>query len=136
MASTDERGPGSARDPAERTNDAALRYYPRLHAVSDHVRAHLKEPLTLADAAQVAGLERKYFSVYFKTKVGVCFTDWVRILRVRRAQELMGVEEYSITRVAFASGFRDVRTFERAFKLIAGVSPAAYRASHRPNHEE
>ncbi len=113
-------------------NGAPLEYYPRLGAVAEYVRAHLKDPITLADAARVAGLERKYFSAYFRSKVGLSFTQWRRLLRINQAKELMATREASIPRVAFASGFRDVRTFERAFKHVVGVPPAVYRAAVRP----
>lgn len=120
-------------DPDLRPNGDALAYYPRLCAVAEYVRAHLANRITLADAAKVAGLERKYFSAYFHSKVGISFSQWVRLLRVSRAKELMELREASIPRLAFASGFRDVRTFERAFKQFLGVPPAMYRASVRPD---
>jgi xylan 1,4-beta-xylosidase len=115
-----------------RLNGRALAYYPRLHAVEEYVQAHLRDRITLPDASQVAGLETKYFSAYFRSKVGIPFTKWLRLLRVNRARDLMQVREASIPRLAFASGFRDVRTFERAFKHFVGVPPAVYRASVRP----
>lgn len=119
-------------DPDLRLNGAALAYYPRLYAVAEYVTAHLTNRITLTDVSQVAGLERKYFSAYFRIKVGVPFTEWLRLLRVRRAKELIELRELSIPRLAFASGFRDVRTFERAFKRFVGVPPMVYRASVRP----
>lgn len=42
------------------------------------------------------------------------------------------IRDDSVARVAFAVGFRDVRTFERAFKRCVGLTPSAYRASVRP----
>ena len=47
---------------------------------------------------------------------GMSFTEWLRLLRVRRAKELMRTQEAPIPHLALASGFRDVRTFERTFK--------------------
>ena len=123
------RGP----NPDSRVNSAALTYYPRLGAVTEYVTAHLADRITLTDVSQIAGLERKYFSAYFRSKVGISFTEWLRLLRVSRAKELMSVRETSIPRLAFASGFRDVRTFERAFKHFLGIPPAMYRASVRPD---
>ncbi len=120
-------------DPDSRLDGAAFAYYPRLSAVAEYVRAHLRDRITLSDASRVARLERKYFSVYFKSKVGLSFTAWVRLFRVSRAKELMAVGETPIARLAYASGFRDVRTFERAFKRCVGVSPVVYRASVRPD---
>ena len=120
-------------DPDLRLNGDALEYYPRLGAVAKYVRTHLTDRLTLSDASRVAGLERKYFSAYFRSKVGISFTEWLRLLRVNRAVELMEVREASIPRLAFASGFRDVRTFERVFKRIVGIPPVMYRATMRPD---
>jgi len=124
----------SARRPDSHScpNSAAFAYYPRLSAVAEYVGAHLTDHISLAAASEVAGLERKYFSVYFRSKVGISFSEWLRFLRVTRAKNLMEVREASIPRLAYASGFRDVRTFERAFKRLVGVPPAMYRASVRP----
>lgn len=119
-------------DPELHPISAAFAYYPRLSAVAEYVVARLKDRVTLTDVSRVAGLERKYFSVYFRSKVGISFTDWLRLLRVTRAKELMEARDASITRLTFAAGFRDVRTFERAFKRFVGVPPAIYRASVRP----
>jgi len=113
----------------------AFAYYDRLTPVLQFVDAHISKPISLDTAAKVACLERKYFSAFFHSKVGLTFTEWIRILRVERGMELMRAHDDSICRIAFAAGFRDVRTFERAFKRYVGVSPAAYRSSVRPEHD-
>lgn len=110
-----------------------LEYYPRLRAVADYVGHHLDRHIALTDVARVAGLERKYFSTYFHSKSGIRFTEWLRQLRVNRAKDLIEHEDYSIPRLAFASGFRDLRSFERAFKRYVGMSPSVYRTAVRPN---
>jgi len=111
---------------------AAFRYYPRLHKVKEHVERHLSEDISLAAAAEVAGLEQKYFSAFFHAKTGVCFKGWITHLRVNRAIELMRSRNHPITDIAFAVGFHDLRTFERAFKKYTGVTPRAYKRSVRP----
>jgi len=115
-----------------RFNDNAFSYYPKLGAVADYVRVHIRDGLTLKSAAGVAGYERKYFSAFFHSKVGITWTEWLRLLRVKRAMDRMREREDSIPRIAFGVGFRDVRTFERAFKRYVGVPPMIYRASVRP----
>ncbi len=113
-------------------NESAFIYYPRLRAVEQYVRAHPTDTITLDRIAQIAGLERKYFSAYFRSKVGATFTTWLRLTRVRRAKELIEAEDLPISRLGCLSGFRDIRTFERAFKEFLDVTPAAYRHSVRP----
>jgi transcriptional regulator GlxA family with amidase domain len=119
----------------ERFNQGAFSYYDRLTPVLRFVNAQVAKPISLDDGARLAGLERKYFSAFFHSKVGTTFTEWIRILRVKRSMELMRAHDESICRTAFAAGFRDVRTFERAFKRYVGVSPRAYRSLVRPEHD-
>ena len=49
-------------------SEDAFSYYQRLGRVQDYVRVHYSAPITLADAARVAGLERTYFSKFFHQK--------------------------------------------------------------------
>lgn len=113
-------------------NQDALSYYRSLARVDQYVRASLSEPLTLEKVARVACLERKYFSAFFRSKTGITFREWLRRLRVQRALRLMVSCDESIARVAYAVGYEDVRTFERAFKQLMGTTPIAYKASVRP----
>ncbi len=115
-----------------RVNENAFLYYPRLRSVAAYVQTHITERLTLQGAATVARLEKKYFSAFFRSKVGITWTEWLRLLRVMRAIERIEMQEDTIPRIAFGAGFRDVRTFERAFKRYLGVPPRVYRASVRP----
>jgi AraC family transcriptional regulator len=109
-------------------NGTALRYYPSLRRVEQYVKGRNLRGISLGEAARIAGLERKYFSAFFRAKTGVRFRDWLRGLRVERAQDVMRGEYARITRVAFAAGFADLRSFERAFKTSTGLTPSEWRA--------
>ncbi|MCG8356854.1 MAG: AraC family transcriptional regulator [Kiloniellales bacterium] len=111
---------------------AVFAYYPRLQRVKEHVDQHLDEDLSLGTAARIAGLEEKYFSAFFRRKTGICFRDWISRSRVRRAAEMMKAEDCSITCIALAVGFQDLRTFERAFQRCMGLTPLAYKKAVRP----
>ena len=113
-------------------NERAFSYYSRLAKVKQYVEDNLVGDLSLSNVAEVAGMERRYFSRFFREKTGVRFSAWVASLRVRQAMELMRSANRSITRVAYSVGFRDVRTFERAFKRGTRMTPSAFRKSVRP----
>lgn len=118
-------------DPAT-INARAFDYYPRLARLERYVGDHPDQHLSLHRAAAVVGLSDKYFSDYFRQKTGVCFRDWQAHVRVSWAMELMSDHNDSITNVCLAVGFRDLRTFERAFKRHTGLTPRAYRRTARP----
>ena len=112
---------------------AAFVYYQRLQRVKDYVDRKYDEEISLTEAARIAGLEKKYFSTYFRQKTGVCFKDWVTEVRVSQAKAMMEVQNYNITEIGFAVGFRDLRTFERAFKRCTGMTPRDFKNSVRPS---
>jgi AraC-like DNA-binding protein len=104
-------------------NEFAFFFCPRLARVKLHVDEHYAQPISLGEAAQIAALERTYFCRYFHSKVGVCFADWITRVRIKRALVMLMSHDHGITDLAFAVGFQDLRTFERAFKKFAGVTP-------------
>ena len=109
-----------------------LQYYPRIRRVDEYVREHLSEPLTLVVVAEVSCLEPKYFSAYFRQKTGILFNRWLAMLRVNQACSLLRGQDRSIREVATAVGFKDIRTFERTFKRLRGMTPREFQALVRP----
>ena len=118
-------------DPSK-INVAAFDYYPPLKRVKRFVDKNYFEDLPLKRVAGVAGLEKTYFSSFFHAKAGVCYRDWLAYTRVERAARLLKEQDCSITETAYNVGFRDLRTFERAFKKCLGKTPQAFKIEARP----
>src|SRR5918911_3762412 len=113
-------------------NEEAFQYYTSLQKVKRYIVENFSRDITLKDVAQIAGVERKYFSSFFHKKVGVCFKYWLMYVRICEAERLMKAKNYSITQVAFRIGFADLRTFERAFKRCTGFTPRDFKKSVNP----
>src|SRR3954471_22956299 len=107
-------------------------YYPPLQRVREFVEKNLSEPISLREAASAAGLEEKYFSAFFHRKTGVRFRDWLAGRRVDRAIEILTQHDETITSVAESTGFQDLRTFERSFKRLTGLTPRDFKRSVAP----
>jgi AraC-like DNA-binding protein len=103
-------------------NEAMFFFCPRLAKIKRHVDEHYAEPFTLTQAAEIAALEKTYFSKVFKEKVGISFVDWLGRERIKRAVLMLMDHDHRIADLAFAVGFADLRTFERAFKKCVGVT--------------
>lgn len=115
-------------------NQAAFAYYDRLRRVKCYVEGHYgDEDLSLTKLASIAGLERRYFSTFFHNKTGVRLMDWVTYVRVSEAIALMRTRNHSISRIAFSVGFKDLRTFERAFKRCTDHTPRELKKSLSPS---
>jgi two-component system response regulator YesN len=107
-------------------------FYPPLRRTRELVKERFGEPISLADAAKVAGLERKYFSTYFSAKVGISFRSWLSSIRVQEAIELIQSEDDNLTNIGARVGFQDMRTFERNFKRFTGRTPSDVKRQLAP----
>ncbi len=64
------------------------------------------------------------FSKYFED---LSFGEYIRKLRIEKAIQLMHSSQYSLTEIAYLTGFSDQSHFTRIFKLHTGKNPLTFR---------
>lgn len=64
------------------------------------------------------------FSKYFED---LSFGEYIRKQRIEKATELMKTHSYSLTDIAYLTGFSDQSHFTRIFKKHTGENPSVYR---------
>ena len=111
---------------------AAFAYYRRLSRVRKAALRDLSKPLSLAEAARIAGMEYTAFSSFFHRRTGVRFRDWLAVVRVNKAKEILVGRNHSIRAVSRQVGYVNVRTFQRVFRRIVGLTPYDFKSSVRP----
>ena len=84
---------------------------------------------TRARAAASLGVTDKKLSRVFHREAGVCFSDYLALRRLSEAGNLLRAGGRTAAEIAFAVGFRSVRTFNRAFRKHYGVTPTAFAAA-------
>ena len=52
--------------------------------------------------------------------------DYVRLIRLKRAMQLLKEQKYTITEVAEMTGFSDAKYFREVFKKHFNISPSQY----------
>lgn len=96
--------------------------------VMDWARAHLAQPLDVADLVAQAAMSERTFLRRFQGATGLAPATWLQRQRLYRAQELLEVSELSLDDIATQCGYVSLETFRAAFKRVVGTSPAAFRA--------
>jgi len=86
--------------------------------------------LNQRDLAAELGVSPEYFSYLFSRNVGMTFSEFLRRLRVEKAQELYASGECPKQEVPYAVGFSDAKYFAQVFRSVTGESPAEYLKSH------
>ena len=64
------------------------------------------------------------FSKYFDN---LSFGEYIRKLRIEKAMEYLNNSSYSLTKIAYLTGFSDQSHFTRIFKKFTGQNPSVYR---------
>jgi len=83
--------------------------------------------LTLTQAAELAGVHPVHVSRSFRRTQGCTFREYLTLIRLRRATELLKRSSRHVTEIAFACGFSDHAHFTRTFKRATGVTPTGHR---------
>ncbi|MGN6551686.1 MAG: helix-turn-helix domain-containing protein [Pararhizobium sp.] len=94
-----------------------------------YIRAHLTEPFTEADLAEIAGMTPSAFSRSFRRHTGFPLVQYVNRLRINLAcQLLMSDVTTPITEICFEVGFNNLSNFNRQFLAQKGMPPSRFRA--------
>ena len=99
----------------------------RINRVLQQVHTHLTNPLSLTDAASLAGMSPVQGDDTQRLPSPCTFVHYVNEWRIRIAcRELLGTT-HPITQVAFDCGFENLSNFNRRFRQFKGMTPTDYR---------
>ena len=104
---------------------------PMLKATLAWMEEHLHEPLTLEDISRHAAMSTRTLNRRFREHVGTTPLQWLLILRVERAKELLETTDLSIERIADEVGFGSSVTLRHHFSRRVRIPPHRYRAAFR-----
>lgn len=115
--------------PAAATAKAKQEYY--INLALQYIDNNYREKLTLSDIAYRSLLSKSYFSQLFKESTGMCFSDYLQQVRIRKACEMLENTDKSIVEIADETGFQDTKFFYTVFKRVLKTTPKEYRLSKR-----
>ena len=109
--------------PGENTN--------KIQEVARYISQNYARQITLETAADLACMERTYFSKQFKALTGFGFQEYLTQVRLLAAQQMLEHSDLSVTQVAEACGFGGGNYFGDVFRKYRGVSPSRYRKKRK-----
>ena len=92
------------------------------------IQDHIDTNLSLKEISKNLEISPSYLSREFSKYFGdLSFGEYIRKQRIEKAKELMQTGPYSLTEIAYLTGFSDQSHFTRIFQKHIGQSPSAYR---------
>lgn len=99
----------------------------RFKQLMEHEHYYLNPDLSLADLASELNTNRTYLSRYINNTMHCSFYDYINIMRIAYARQLLVETDDKIDIVAMQSGFNSITTFRRMFSKTYGMTASEYR---------
>ncbi|MCJ7689860.1 MAG: AraC family transcriptional regulator, partial [Clostridiaceae bacterium] len=102
-------------------------------AALKYINNNYNQEINLDAVAAFVHLNSQYLSRYFKQKVGMTFTQYIKNLRIENAKKLLASSDKSITQISLEVGYFDAAYFSKVFSRQEKQSPYKFRTSHKKN---
>ncbi len=91
------------------------------------VESTLPEPLSVPRIAAEVGISPNHLRRVFAAEAGETVVGYVRRRRVERARRLLASSTMTVGAIAASTGFSDLQAFNKACRIVTGLSPRAIR---------
>ncbi|MFO7976449.1 MAG: helix-turn-helix domain-containing protein, partial [Candidatus Hydrogenedentota bacterium] len=109
-------------EPSAKSNQIVLK-------ACDLAARQLSHPLAREEVAGALGLSGTYFGKIFRAQTGITFREFMKRLRISKAQSLLLLPGKSVAETAVEVGYSTTAAFSRGFEQVCGASPTAYRTN-------
>jgi len=100
------------------------RFDSRVKAAIRYMTNNYAETISIVDVAKEVHLTPNYLGILFKRETQITFRDYLNMIKLNQAEEMLKTGMGNITEVAQKCGFNDVYYFSRLFKKHKGVPPS------------
>ena len=98
-----------------------------LYKIVTHMNEHFVENISLSSTAKAVGIHPVTLSRLFSEKFKNNFPTYLNYLRCSQAAILLKTSNTTCSEIAYLVGFGSIRSFNRAFHTLYGLTPTEYR---------
>ena len=95
--------------------------------MKEYIAANYQDGITLSEMARKFNLSSGHLSNLFHEETGESFSEYLNVIRLNKAKELLKTTDHKIYQIADQLGFNDAYYFSSWFKKQVGASPTTYR---------
>ena len=103
----------------------------RIGNVVDYIVENFAEDISVAKAAEIAGMTQSTFSRNFQSVTGHRFIEFVNRVRIGQACGKLYATDEQVTVICYQVGFQNLANFNRHFLKMKGMTPSTYRETAR-----
>jgi transcriptional regulator GlxA family with amidase domain len=92
------------------------------------IQSSYTKSISVEQVAKACDISSRYLRSIFVKHLGISPVEYILILRLEKAKELMFNTKNSIKEIAFATGFSNQQHFNKTFRRLEGNTPLKYRS--------
>lgn len=102
----------------------------RINAIYDYTLENFRRKIHLEEIASVAVISPNSFCRYFKSKTRKTYSRFLTEIKVGHACKLLIENKLNIKQLCYESGFNNLASFHKYFKITTGKSPLSYQKEY------
>lgn len=95
--------------------------------IQNYLSQHINENITLSDLGDIFGINYSSFSNIFSSTTGQTIIEYLTLMRILHAKELLINTDKKIYEICAESGYTEPKYFIKRFHQIVGITPKEYR---------
>jgi AraC-like DNA-binding protein len=102
--------------------------------IIEWIRIHAMDDISVSDIAEKFIYNKDYLSRFFKKKTGFNLQEYIHLMKISKAKDLLTRSKRSIKYISERVGFNDEKYFMRLFKRYENMTPTEYRKAYYKIH--
>ncbi len=99
----------------------------KIRTALDYIENHFEEEITIGELADKAGMSEPHFRRLFREIINMTPGDYLNMVRVRHACNMLLSTDLSVELIAERSGYMTPSTFNRNFRRFLQTTPLQWR---------
>lgn len=92
-----------------------------------YMHENYADDITITQLAALENYNVSYYTSWFRKKIGCIPSEYLKMVRIDKAKEILSTTRYRIIDVAMQVGYTNSSSFTRTFKSVVGITPHQYR---------
>ena len=101
-------------------------YNARLRPILLFMSQHFADHLTIENMANRFGMGERTLSRLFQSTMSISFLQYLKLLRIVKAVEMIMQGDHSTTEIAYLTGYNSVASFSKAFHQLTNIRPSDF----------
>lgn len=99
----------------------------QIQSALNYIEKHYPELIRIETLARECHISETHFRRLFSEYIGMTPVEYLNMMRVLRACEMLRSTDETMSQVAMKCGFSTISTFDRNFKQVIGITPYQWK---------